>query len=213
MKIYLGRWKFCGKKNRTKYEKALSNKLKEQERERNDYFSDRNYAREERNRKNSNNENNLSQNESLATAAWLEDFLIGKVIGQGAYALVRIGFHKPSNKEVAIKIYEKSKLVEPQRRKSVKREIKLMERMKHPNICSLYDVLETSTQLFIVMEYVGGDSLHSYLKAQPNRRLPEKEARRVFRQMLGAIKYCHSLWITHRDIKLENILLDADLNV
>lgn len=114
---------------------------------------------------------------------------------------------------MAIKIYEKSKLIEPQRRKSVKREIKLMERMSHPNICSLYDVLETNTQLFIVMEYIGGDSLHSYLKSQPNRRLPEKEARRIFRQILGAQKYCHSLCITHRDIKLENILLDDNLNV
>lgn len=159
-------------------------------------------------------DDNLSEDDnSCATTANLEDFVIGKVIGQGAYAVVRIGLHKSTDKCVAIKIYEKSKLVEPQRRKSVKREIKLMERMSHPNICSLFDVLETSTQLFIIMEFVGGGSLHSYLKSHANRRLPENEARRIFRQMLGAIKYCHSLCITHRDIKLENILLDDNLNV
>jgi serine/threonine protein kinase len=158
-------------------------------------------------------DDNLSEEDSCSTIAGLEDFVIGKIIGQGAYAIVRIGLHKPTNKWVAIKIYEKSKLVEPQRRKSVKREIKLMERMNHPNICKLYDVLETSSQLFIIMEFVGGGSLHSYLKSHDNRKLPEKEAKRIFRQMLSALKYWHSLWITHRDIKLENILLDDNLNV
>ena len=64
----------------------------------------------------------------------LDDYIIGKQIGQGAYAVVRIGLHKPSNQKVAMKIYKKYKLEEPNRRKSVKREIKLMEKMKHQNI-------------------------------------------------------------------------------
>jgi len=58
------------------------------------------------------------------------------------------------------------------------------------------------------MEYVGGGSLHGYLKARSNRRLDEPEAKRIFRQVLEGIKYCHSRCITHRDIKLENLLLD-----
>ena len=61
----------------------------------------------------------------------LEEYIIGKQIGQGAYAVVRIGLHKPTNKKVAMKIYKKYKLLDPNRRKSVKREIKLMEKMKH----------------------------------------------------------------------------------
>ena len=59
-----------------------------------------------------------------------------------------------------------------------------------------------------MMEFVGGNSLHGYLKSKPNRRLDEREARRIFKQVLGGIDYCHSKCITHRDIKLENLLLD-----
>ena len=79
-----------------------------------------------------------------------------------------------------MKIYEKQNLLEPQRRKSVKREIKLMERMKHKHIVELYEVIETRKQVFLIMEYVGNGSLHSYLKAQPYKRLPEDEARRLY---------------------------------
>lgn len=56
----------------------------------------------------------------------VEDYIIGKQIGQGAYAVVRVGLHKPSGKKVAMKIYKKYKLLDINRRKSVRREIKLM---------------------------------------------------------------------------------------
>ena len=111
----------------------------------------------------------------------LDEYIIGKQIGQGAYAVVRIGLHKPSNKKVALKIYKKYKLMDPNRRKSVKREIKLMEKMKHPNIVKLYEIIDTSKYVILVMEYVGGGSLHGYLKARSNRRLDEPEAKRIFK--------------------------------
>ena len=63
------------------------------------------------------------------------------------------------------------------------------------------------------MEYVGGGSLHGYLKSKPNRRLEEEEAKRIFKQILSGIHYCHSKCITHRDIKLENLLLDHKGNI
>ena len=63
------------------------------------------------------------------------------------------------------------------------------------------------------MEYVSGGSLHGYLKAHKDRRLPETEAKRVFKQVVEGIRYCHSRCITHRDIKLENLLLDGDKNI
>lgn len=80
-----------------------------------------------------------------------------------------------------MKIYKKYKLLDPNRRKSVKREIKLMEKMKHTNIIRLYEVIDTTKYVILVMEYGGKTSLHGYLKAQSERRLEEKEAKRIFR--------------------------------
>lgn len=73
----------------------------------------------------------------------MDDYIIGKQIGQGAYAIVYIGMHKKSNKKVALKIYIKEKMKEIQRKKSVRREIKLMERLNHPHIAKLYEAIET----------------------------------------------------------------------
>ena len=75
--------------------------------------------------------NNLDDSMVFSEKSSLDDYIIGKQIGQGAYAVVRVGLHKPTNRKVAMKIYKKYKLVDPNRRKSVKREIKLMERMRH----------------------------------------------------------------------------------
>lgn len=119
----------------------------------------------------------------------MDDIMIGEMIGQGAYAVVKKGFYIPASLTIAIKIYDKSKLEEPQRRKSVKREIKLMEMMDNEFIVKLYGVIETRHQLYILMEYVSGPSLHGYLKLHRNRRLPEDEARRIFHQLMAGLRY------------------------
>jgi serine/threonine protein kinase len=158
-------------------------------------------------------ETNHDDSMTFSTKTSLDDYIIGKQIGQGAYAVVRIGLHKPTNRKVALKIYKKYKLMDQNRRKSVKREIKLMEKMKNANIIRLYETIDTPKYVILVMDYVGGGSLHGYLKSKVNRRLDEAEAKRVFKQVVDGIKYCHSRCITHRDIKLENILLDENTNI
>jgi serine/threonine protein kinase len=80
----------------------------------------------------------------------VENYIIGKRIGQGAYAVVRLGLHKLLNQKIAVKIYEKAKLLEPNRRKSVKREMKIMEKLDHPNIAKLYEVFESFKQVFMI---------------------------------------------------------------
>lgn len=83
--------------------------------------------------------------------------------------MVRIGLHKETNQKVACKIYEKFKLLEPNRRKGVKREIKIMEKLDHPNIAKLYEAFDTLKQVHLIIEHVGGGSLHTYLKGKSNR--------------------------------------------
>lgn len=62
------------------------------------------------------------------------------------------------------------------------------------------------------MEYLSGTSLGSYLKAQPNGKIPQKSCKKIFKSLANALVYMHSMNIAHRDIKLENIILDEDLN-
>lgn len=89
---------------------------------------------------------------------------MGKQIGQGAYAVVRSGFHKDQGRRIAIKVYDKYKLLDPQRRKSVVREIKILSKMNNKYIIQLFEAFDNPKQVFLVMEYVKGISLHAYLK-------------------------------------------------
>jgi len=144
----------------------------------------------------------------LSTIENIDCYIIGKRIGQGAYAVVRVGLHKLLNQKIAVKIYEKFKLLEPNRRKSVKREIKIMEKIDHDCLAKLYEAFESHKQVFLIMEYINGGSLHGYLKGKPNRQMAEIEAKFLWQQVVFGIHYLHQRNVTHRDIKLENILLD-----
>eukprot|EP00826_Nyctotherus_ovalis_P023616 TRINITY_DN1815_c0_g2_i19.p2 TRINITY_DN1815_c0_g2~~TRINITY_DN1815_c0_g2_i19.p2 ORF type:complete len:171 (-),score=38.47 TRINITY_DN1815_c0_g2_i19:17-529(-) len=92
------------------------------------------------------------------------------------------------------------------------REISLLRRLSHPHIVQLYEVIETSRQIYLVTELVHGKSLRDYVRSKANKRLTDKEGMRIFKQVLSGVEYCHKLNVTHRDIKMENILLDTNLN-
>jgi 5'-AMP-activated protein kinase catalytic alpha subunit len=78
--------------------------------------------------------------------------------------------------------------------------------MRHRNIIRLYEVLETKDDIFLVMEYASGGDLLSFMKRR--RSLPEKEAKEIFRQVVNSVGHCHCRSVLHRDVKLDNILLD-----
>ena len=143
----------------------------------------------------------------------LDTYSIGRQIGQGAYATVKLGLNKFSSQKVAIKIYEKAKMMDPHRRRNVRREIEVMAQLQHTHCVRLIEAINTSKQIFLVMEYVEGGSLHGYLKQRALRRMEEAEARRVFVQIVNGLQYCHGQSIAHRDIKLENVLLDEHKDV
>lgn len=153
-----------------------------------------------------------SPNEYHASGS-IDDYVLGVQIGQGAYAVVRTAVKRATSSKFAVKTYEKTKLMDPHRKRSVQREIEILGQLRHQNIVKLFETIDTSKQLHLVLEHVGGSSLHSYLKRRPNRRLDEAEGRRLFKQVLLGIEYCHHKLVTHRDIKLENILLDESNNI
>jgi len=89
----------------------------------------------------------------------IAEYRLGKVLGQGAYAVVKEGVHKSLGSSLAVKIYDKYKLVDVQRKRSVVREIKILKLMDHDNIVKLYDAIDTQRQVYLVMENVPGVSI------------------------------------------------------
>ena len=88
-----------------------------------------------------------------------------------------------------------------------------MQQLNHSNILKLYEFIETEEFLYLILEYISGCSLQEYIKKKPERRLDEADACRIFFQIVQALEYCHSKNVAHRDIKLENILLDSVNNI
>lgn len=140
----------------------------------------------------------------------VSNYIIGPQIGKGAYAEVREGINKILRKRIAIKIYEKSKLVSTQRRNIVMNEIQILKKLKHPHIVEFYETIQVPNKLLLIMEFIKGKSLYDYVKSKPHRRLSETEAIIIFKQILEGINYCHNNMISHRDIKPDNILVDND---
>lgn len=100
---------------------------------------------------------------------------------------------------------------EAQRKKQAIREIRILSKLQGGNGClvKLYESIDTPQYVYLVMEYVQGESLHAHLKAQPNRRFTEEKAKRIIKQLLTTLKYLQERNVTHRDIKLENIIIDV----
>jgi MAP/microtubule affinity-regulating kinase len=116
----------------------------------------------------------------------------------------------PWRAQVAIKIIDKT-VLQPKQLQKLYREVRILKKLNHPHIIQLYEVLESDTCLYLVLEYVSGGELYDFLIVQG--KMKEKEARTKFLQIMSALMYCHSRRIIHRDLKAENLLLDADLNI
>ena len=106
--------------------------------------------------------------------------------------------------KIAIKTYDKAKMKDPAQWKRVHSEIKIMEQISHPRVARMYEAVETPKRMHLIMECLDGGNLCSYVKSK--KKLSEEESSKLFFQILQGIEHLHLLDVTHRDIKLENIL-------
>ncbi|XP_054465562.1 NUAK family SNF1-like kinase 1 [Anoplopoma fimbria] len=134
-----------------------------------------------------------------------------ETLGRGTYGKVKKATERASLRTVAIKSIRKERITDDLDRIHIQREIEITASLRHYNIIRIHEVFESRDKIVIVMEYASRGELYDYI--QERRRLPEPEARSIFRQITSAVHYCHKNGVVHRDLKLENILLDQDFNV
>ena len=136
---------------------------------------------------------------------------------------------------VALKILNKQKITKLGMQEKVKREVKIMKKLQHPHIVYLYHVIDTPTDIFLVIELAKGRDMHTVINKHgkvskspllenanlhlyvANYRVcfqfNEPEGKRLFSQLASALTFIHSKGVAHRDLKLENILFDANHNI
>jgi len=137
-------------------------------------------------------------------------YRIVRTIGQGSYGKVKLGQNIETGEEVAVKKLLKEELRKRGGNERLKREVRMLKLINHPNVVKLVDVADTVSSIFLIMEHAAGGELFDYIIA---RKVTERDARRLFRQLLSAITYCHTNFIVHRDLKPENLLLDNQKNL
>ncbi|PWW76146.1 kinase-like protein [Tuber magnatum] len=133
------------------------------------------------------------------------NYNLGRLIGKGSFGKVYLATHKLTNgSKVVLKSAQKDDV-------NLAREIHHHRQLVHPHIARLYEVIVTESLVWLVLEYCSGDELYNYLIK--NGRLTVDKTKKIFAQLVGAVSYVHMNNCVHRDLKLENILLDKHENV
>ncbi|GAA5989892.1 hypothetical protein JCM10908_002365 [Rhodotorula pacifica] len=139
-------------------------------------------------------------------------YILLQTLGEGEFGKVKLGVHSERwGEDVAIKLIKRGNVDTVQRGEKVRREIEVLKMVRHPNIVRLYDVIETEKYIGIVLEYASGGELFDHILA--HRYLKERDASRLFAQLISGVSYLHAKGVVHRDLKLENLLLDRNRNV
>ncbi|UZJ54170.1 hypothetical protein CBS101457_003490 [Exobasidium rhododendri] len=152
------------------------------------------------------------------------NYLLLQTLGEGEFGKVKLGVHKEWGEEVAVKLIKRDKVgtadghlqitgpsKDPSKMGKVEKEIRVLKDVRHPNIVRLYEVIESDRYIGIVLEYASGGELFDHILA--HKYLKERDACRLFAQLISGVSYLHQKKIVHRDLKLENLLLDRNRNV
>eukprot|EP00441_Pelagodinium_beii_P024287 CAMPEP_0197655744 /NCGR_PEP_ID=MMETSP1338-20131121/39640_1 /TAXON_ID=43686 ORGANISM="Pelagodinium beii, Strain RCC1491" /NCGR_SAMPLE_ID=MMETSP1338 /ASSEMBLY_ACC=CAM_ASM_000754 /LENGTH=666 /DNA_ID=CAMNT_0043231455 /DNA_START=60 /DNA_END=2060 /DNA_ORIENTATION=+ len=141
---------------------------------------------------------------SLASSIYSGKYSVGKFLGRGASASVWEAMRSDVEKRVAVKVFDQGQ----KDKRQAHREMKVLSRIQHPRVLEAYEVIETPRYAQLICELVDGESLRAYSQRQPSRKLSDDVARKLYRQVVEGVNYCHERLVVHRDLKLENLLLD-----
>lgn len=140
------------------------------------------------------------------------EYILGQTLGEGEFGKVKLGWKKDGSVQVAIKLIRRESLgSNPSRLPKIYREISILRELSHPNIVRLHEMVETDRHIGIILEYASGGELFDYILN--HRYLKDNAARRLFAQLVSGVGYLHKKGIVHRDLKLENLLLDRNRNI
>ncbi|KAL1241949.1 5'-AMP-activated protein [Trichinella spiralis] len=141
----------------------------------------------------------------------IDEWKLGKTIGTGSFGKVKLLVNEVNGVEAAVKIVSREKIKRLRIVDKTRREIENLRLFRHPHIVQLYEVYALPFDIVMIMEYVSGGDMSQYLCQ--HGKLSEHEARRLFQQLISAVDYCHRHKVVHRDLKLENLLLDSKKNI
>ena len=140
------------------------------------------------------------------------EYFLGQTLGEGEFGKVKLGWKQDGSVEVAIKLIKRDNLnANPTRQTKIYREVSILKGLAHPNIVRLHEMVETERYIGIILEYASGGELFDYILN--HRYLKDPAARRLFAQLVSGVGYLHKKGIVHRDLKLENLLLDRNRNI
>lgn len=141
-------------------------------------------------------------------------YVLGSTLGEGEFGKVKLGWRKDGKhpSQVAIKLIKRDSILKDLESEiKIHREINSLRLLNHPNIVNLVEVLKSGKYIGIVLEYASGGELFDYILQ--HKYLKENVAKKLFAQLVSGVDYMHLKGLIHRDLKLENLLLDKHKNI
>ena len=136
----------------------------------------------------------------------INQFQIKEIIGEGMFGKVKLAIHLLTNEKIAIKIFDKGKIKSKKEKEYIEREISILKKLNHYNTIKLFNIIQNNDFIYLIQEYINGKELLHFI--ENNENLSEKDICKLYRQIIAGIEYMHEIGIAHRDLKLENILLN-----